>query len=99
MSAIATKPSAACTWSPSRTSMQKRQPSRGGKDALLGDARGADADELADRRLDEPRRVVVAVPTAGAVDEDDVLRLAHPPPDAQLVREGAQPGAPFLLHV
>ena len=33
----------------------------------------AHADELADGRVDEPRRVVVAVAAAGAVDEHDVL--------------------------
>ena len=61
----ATKPSAARTWSPSRTSVQKRQ-SSGSADPLLGDRRAADAHELADRRVDEPRRVVVAVAAARA---------------------------------
>ena len=74
MSLIATNPSPRCTWSPSRTSVQKRQSSRcGGKDSLLGDRGGPNADELADRRVDEPRRVVVAVAAAGPVDEHDVV--------------------------
>ena len=38
MSRIATKPSAARTWSPSRTSLQKRQSSGTASDPLLGDA-------------------------------------------------------------
>src|ERR1017187_7563408 len=72
MSLIATKPSARWTWSPSRTSMQNRQSSGcGGKDPLLGDTGRAHADELSDRRVDEPRRVVVAVAAAWAVDEHD----------------------------
>ena len=37
------------------------------------DGGAAHADELADRRVDEPRRVVVAVAAARAVDEHDVL--------------------------
>ena len=71
MSRIATKPSATGTWSPSRTSVQKRQ--RQAQDTLFGDGRPANGDELAHRRVDEPGRVVVAVAAAGTVDEDDVL--------------------------
>src|SRR5436305_14505437 len=72
MSCSAAKPSALATWSPSRASRQKRQ-SSGSEYPLLRDGRAADADELADRRVDEPRRIVVAVAAAGAVDQDDVL--------------------------
>src|SRR3954471_1506239 len=98
MSAIATNPSAACTWPPSRTSMQKRQSSRGpAKDPLLGEALGAHPDELADRCLDEPRRVVVAVPAPGPVDEHHVVGLLAPPREAQVVREPAQTRAALLL--
>src|SRR3954447_6264343 len=99
MSRIATKPSAALTWSPSRTSVQKRQSSRGsGKDPLRGDALRTHVHELADRRVDEPRRVVVAVAASRPVDEHDVLGLARPAAEAQLVRERAQARAALLLH-
>ena len=48
MSRIATKPSAACTCSPSATSRQNRQSSGGdGNDALLGDSDGSRIQELA----------------------------------------------------
>src|SRR4051812_20625864 len=97
-SAIATNPSAARTWSPSRTSLQNRQSSRGpGKDPLLGDALCPHPDELTDRSIDEPRRVIVAVPSTEPVDEHYVLRLLAPPREAQLVRERAQPCAARLL--
>src|SRR3954468_21885538 len=100
MSATATNPSAACTWSPSRTSVQKRQSSRGpGKDPLLLHALRAHVDELADGRVDEPGRVVVAVAPPGTIDEDDVLVLALPAAHAELVRERAQTPAAALLHV
>src|SRR5262245_36953938 len=72
MSLIATKASPSWTCSPSRTSWQNRQ-SSGSADPLLRHLGGPHPDELADRRLDEPRRVVVAVAPTGAVDEDDVL--------------------------
>src|SRR3954471_15978336 len=86
MSLIATKPSAASTWSPSRKSRQNRQSSRGGgKDPFLGHAGRADPDELSDRRVDEPGRVVVAVAATWAVDEHDVLFLPAPAPQAELV--------------
>src|SRR4051812_12700746 len=86
MSRIATKPSAACTWSPSRTRLQKRQSSCGsGKDPLLRHGVGAHRDELADGSIDEPRRVVVAVAAAGPVDEHDVLVLRAPAPEAQVM--------------
>src|SRR5512133_1968993 len=72
MSFTATKPSPLRTWSPSRTSLQKRQ-SSGSEDPLLRHGSAAHAHELADRCVHEPRRVVVAVPAPGAVDEDDVF--------------------------
>src|SRR5690242_20027024 len=98
MSAIATNPSAARTWSPSRTSLQKRQSSGGpGKDALLGHARGPHSYELTDRGVDQPRRVVVAVATAGPVDEHDVVGLRLPAGEAELVRQRAQTCAALLL--
>src|SRR5947209_15021804 len=88
MSLIATKPSSALTWSPSRYRLQKRQSSCGvGKDPLLGDGLCADMHQFADRRVDEPRRVVVAVAAPRTVDEHDVLLLARPPAQAELVRE------------
>ena len=66
-----------------------------------GHGGGADGNELAERAVDEPRRVVGAVATAGPVDQDDV-RLADlllPAGAARLVGERAQPGAPLLLHL
>src|SRR5579864_9048468 len=83
MSRMATKPSMAATCSPSRKSLQKRQ-SSGSEDPLLRDPRAADADQLADRCVDEPGRVVVAEAAAGAVDENDVVAadLRRPPPTA-----------------
>ena len=94
MSRIATKPSAACTWSPSATSRQNRQSSGGdGNDALLGDSDGARVQELAHLAVDEPRRVVVAVPAARPIDEDAIGRadLRRPAPARELVGERAQP--------
>src|SRR5919206_3664758 len=79
MSRIATNPSPRATWSPSRARRQKRQ-SSGSADPLLGHLGAADADELAHRRGDEPRRVVVAVPAAGPVDEHHVLAADLPAP-------------------
>src|SRR6266576_1117816 len=100
MSRIATNPSVFATWSPSRTSSQKRQ-SSGSENSLLGDARSADTDELADGCSDEPRRVVVSVAAAGAIDEDDVIcaDLLTPARETRRFRGCAQPGAPILLHV
>ena len=51
-------------------------------------------------RVDEPRRVVVAVAAPRAVDEHAVRRPepCDPQRREQLVREGAQPRAPLLLH-
>ena len=83
MSRIATNPSARCTWSPSATSRQNRQLSGGdGKDPLLASATARGADEFADLAVEEPRRVVVAVPTAGTVDEDEVGRCRPSTPSA-----------------
>src|SRR6266508_866669 len=79
MSRTATRPSVFATWSPSRTSLQKRQ-SSGSEDRLLRHGRAAHPHELADRCVDEPRRVVVAVATPRPVDEHDVLRADLPPP-------------------
>src|SRR5690242_14960697 len=98
MSAIATNPSAARTWSPWAASLQKRQSSCGpGKDPLLRDALGTHRDELADGRVDEPRRVVVAVPAARPVDEHDVVGLLAPARQAELVGQRAQACSTFLL--
>src|SRR5690348_11882326 len=98
MSAIATNPSAARRWSPPATSLQNRQSSRGpGKDPLPGHAVRENVDELADRRIDEPRRVVVAVSAPGPVDEDHVVCLGLPAREAELVRQRAQARAALLL--
>src|SRR5437764_11343717 len=102
MSLIATKPFALCTYAPSRAMLQKRQSSCGfGTDPLLRDGGRAHADERADRRVDEPRRVVVTVAAAGSVHEHGVVRadLGAPVPQAQLVRERAQPRTALLLHL
>src|SRR4051794_14392238 len=102
MSWIATNPFALFTYAPSRAIEQKRQSSRcNGKDPLLRDLRRANADELADPRVDEERRVVVTVPAAGAVDEHRVLRteLRAPARELLLVRERAQSCAALLLHL
>src|SRR6188508_1849350 len=95
MSRIATKPSARETWSPSATSRQKRQPSRGdGNDPLLRETDGSRGNEAADLGVDEPWRVVVPVSAPGPVDEDEVGRaeLRAPAPPAELVGEGAKTG-------
>src|SRR4029077_6726404 len=80
--------------------LQKMQSGSRSKDPLLRHRRTADSDEFPNRRVDEPRRVVVAVAAARAVDEDDVLGtdLLAPAAHARVVRERAQPGAPLLLH-
>src|SRR3954452_3902641 len=88
MSLIATKPFVSATWSPSRTRLQKRQSSRcDGKDAFLGDSVRADPHELADGRVDEEGRIVVAVAAAGPIDEHEILaaELRMPAPELQLV--------------
>src|SRR5262249_25170076 len=79
---------------------QKRQ-SSGSADPLLGHRGAAYADECTDRRVDEPRRVVVAVAAAGAVHEDEVVTpdLLAPAAQARLTAECAQPGAALLLHL
>src|SRR6266576_4922094 len=102
MSLIATKPLPLCTYAPSRAMLQKRQSSCCfGNDSLLGDPGGADAHERADGRVDQPGRVVVAVPAARAVDEHRVFstELAEPAAEAEVVRERAQARATFLLHL
>src|SRR2546430_4560985 len=100
MSGIATKPSVFATWSPSWTSRQKRQ-SSGSENPLRCDARPADTDELSDRRLDEPGRVIVPVTAAGPINEDDVIcaDLLTPARETRRFRRGAKPGAPILLHL
>src|ERR671925_1643308 len=101
MSSTATNPSAACTWSPSAASLQKRQSGRDAMDPFRGDATRAGADERADLSVHEPRRVVVAVPAAGSVDEDDVLApdLCQPTLSAGLRRESPQPRRALLLQL
>src|SRR6266851_5475324 len=100
MSRIATKPSAFATWSPSWTSRQKRQ-SSGSENPLRRDTGPADTDELSDRRLDEPGRVIVPVAAAGPINEDDVIctDLLTPAHETRRLRRRAQPGAPILFHV
>src|SRR5207344_722490 len=63
------------------------------------DPEGAHPDELADGRVDQPRRVVVAIAAAWAVDEHDVLGLLAPGLQARLVRQPAEAGAALLLLV
>src|SRR6187455_3151807 len=102
MSRIATNPSAACTWSPSATSRQNRQFSGcDGKDPLLGDSDCAGFQKLSDVAVDEPRRVVVAVPTTGPIDEHAIGRPDPrlPVTEREIVRERAEPRTALLLHV
>src|SRR6476646_3501397 len=90
MSLIATNPLARWTYDPWRAMLQKRHPSRCfGTNPLLSHAQASNCDQLTDRRVDEPRRVVVAVPPAGSVDQNPIDRpdLAGPARDAQVVRE------------
>src|SRR5436190_10571064 len=97
MSSIATKPSARLTTvadaSP-ETILQKMQSLSGSEDSFLRDGGPANADQLPDRRLDEPRRVVVAVATSGTVDEHQVVAadLLAPAAPACVVGESAQAG-------
>src|SRR5205814_2502501 len=101
MSRIATRPSVAATWSPSRTSLQKRQSGSGSMDPLLRHGRGAHADERANRQIvvDEPGRVIVAVAAADTVDEHVVLalELRAPVREARGVRRRTHAGAALLL--
>src|SRR5262245_1784275 len=102
MSRIATNPSAACTWSPSATSRQNRQfSSCDGKDPLLRDSDRAGFQQLSDVAVDEPRRVVVAVPTAGPADEHAVGRPDPrlPATERELLRERAEARGTLLLDV
>src|SRR2546423_14601416 len=98
MSLIATKPSAARTWSPSLNNRQKRQ-SSGSENPLLGNGHRAGVYELPNGSVDEPGGVVVPVATARAVDENDALRAELRPPalEAGLVRDSPQPSATLLL--
>src|SRR6476659_2275735 len=86
MSRIATKPSAARTWSPSRATVQKRQ-SSGSEDPLLRGAACPDAHQLADLPAHEPGRVV-AVAAAGPVEEHDVLASDLRAPASEARRAG-----------
>src|SRR6187397_2733921 len=92
MSRIATKPSVFATGYPWWKSVQKRQ-SSGSEDPLPGDGASRDGDELPERAVDEPGRVVGAVAAAGPVDEDDVLApdLRRPPGTTGLLGERSQP--------
>src|SRR3954453_375588 len=98
MSWMATKPSPFATWSPSRTSVQKRQ-SSGIGDPLLRHRRAADVHELADGRIPQARRAVVAGAATRPVDEPDVVRadLPAPPRETGLLRRRAQTRAALLL--
>src|SRR5437763_9338487 len=102
MSRIATKPSVAAMWSPSRYNRQNKQ-SSGSEDPLLRDGGAANTYELTDRQRarDEPGRVVVPVAAPGAVDEDDVVApdLRVPAGEARFVRRCPQACAPLLLHL
>src|SRR5919204_5970841 len=100
MSRIATNPSPRATWSPSRTSLQKRQ-SSGSENPLLDDGRAAHAHEIAHRRIDEPRRVVVAVAASGSIDEHDVVAsdLLLPPRPASRGRDSTEPRAARALDL
>src|SRR4051812_7082265 len=101
MSRMATKPSIALTWSPSRYRRQNRQSSwSGSEDPLLHDRSRADADQVTDGRVDEPRRVVAAVAAARSVDEHLVLgtELRAPVGAAGGDGAGAQPGAALALR-
>src|SRR6266478_4763336 len=80
--------------------LQKRQSSGGdGKDALRRDCLRPYLNELADRRVDEERRVVVAIAAARAVDEHEVAgaKLRSPATLFELIRECAQSRAALLL--
>src|SRR5256885_8497622 len=100
MSRIATNPSAAWTWSPSRASSQKRQ-SSGSENPLLRDGLAPNGHELADAAAHEPRRVVVAVPAPRAVDEHDVLAAELRPPalERRPARALAQSGSSLSLDL
>src|SRR5919201_1570579 len=100
MSRIATTPGPVQTCSPSRYSRQKRQ-SSGSEDSLLGDLSCADANELADVPVDEPRRVVVAVTAPRPVDQDEVFApdLRAPSCDACRLGRRTHACAPLFLHL
>src|SRR5262245_22559342 len=101
MSRIATKPSAAWTWSPSWTSRQKRQSRSGGngEHPLVPDTDRSGADEAADRAVHEPGRVVVRIPAPGPVDEHpiDASDPRVPAAPRELVRQRTKPGATLAL--
>src|SRR5215217_1495229 len=99
MSSTATKPSPALTWSPSATSLQKRQSGRDAMDAFRRDARGTRNNDRSHWCVDEPGRIVVAVSAAGPVDEHDVIgpNLGQPTFAALPFRERAQAGTALPL--
>src|SRR5262245_5609494 len=101
MSRIATKPSAAWAWSPSWARRQKRQSGGNGEHPLVADTGRAGAHELSDGRVEQPRRVVVAVAPPGPVHQDEIGApdLRRPPAAAKVVRERAQPGASLRLDL
>src|SRR2546429_9607220 len=98
MPLIATNQSALRTGAPTLTSRQKSQ-SSGSEDPLLRDPCRTDADELADRSVDQPRRVVVSVAAPWAIDEHEVLaaELRAPASEARPVRKGPQTRAALFL--
>src|SRR5215211_5496433 len=100
MSFTAMKPSPLRTCSSSATSLQKKQSGWDTGHPFLEHLDRPDADELADGRVDEPWRVVVAVALPRSVDEDDVGRpdLLTPATPARFPRCLAESCAAFLLH-
>ena len=67
--------------------------------ALLRHLEPSDPDDLADLAVDEPRRVVVAVAAARAIDEHDVVGTDLLPPVRELrfARERPEPCGTLLL--
>jgi len=53
--------------------MRQKMQSSGSEDPLLRHGDRARPHELADRTVDQPRRIVVAVAATGPIDEDVVL--------------------------
>src|SRR5262245_17673620 len=102
MSSIATKPSARLTTvagaSPA-TILQKMQSASGSDDPFLRDGRSADSDEGADRRVDEPGRVIVAVAATRTIDQYEVLApdLLAPAPSACRIGLRPQPRSSLAL--
>src|SRR5687767_12702173 len=99
MSRTATKPSPLRTWSPSRTSPQKRQSGCDTDDSLSGHRATARSNERTDRRVEEPWRVVVPVAAAGSIDEHEIrpTDLRAPVTPTGCCGRASQPCAPSLL--